>query len=89
VSPFDHDQENSSLSKTRQMLLDKLKKGHSATRTIQPRTSANIIPLSHAQQRIWFLEPFIPNTALSVYNCRCLSTQFSLMQASAWRSIND
>jgi hypothetical protein len=56
VSPFDHDQENSSL-KTRQMLLDKLKKGHSATRTIQPRTSANIIPLPMPSSVYGFYSP--------------------------------
>lgn len=56
----------SNLSEAKKSLLEKWKKGKQVINEINKRKKYNMIPLSFAQQRIWFLEQLIENT--SVYN---------------------
>ncbi|GII77926.1 hypothetical protein Sru01_29080 [Sphaerisporangium rufum] len=58
-----------SLSPAKQALLAQRLRRRGATATITPRPPGTEPPLSHAQERLWFLEQYLPGTPAYTVSC--------------------
>ncbi|MGP4097981.1 amino acid adenylation domain-containing protein [Nonomuraea sp. KM90] len=57
------------LSPAKQALLAQRLRRRTATTTIPPRPEGTAPPLSHAQERLWFLEQYVPGTPAYTVSC--------------------
>src|ERR1700759_2288987 len=83
MSAADLDQKKAKLAAAKQALLERRVQGTSyvaaAEHLIHPAESRDRIPLSFAQQRLWFLDQLEPNnTAYNVYTAVRVSGEFSI-----------